>query len=138
MFTNLITPRFYETDAFGHINNTVVNGWFEASRVPVFEIFADGPAITDIRLILARTEVDFVAQIFYGKDVTIRTTVERIGNSSFVVAQEAFQDGKLVSRGKAVQVHFDLRTQKSMPITDSQRAALQAIMDAAPAKGMQS
>lgn len=130
MFENLITPRFYETDAFGHINNTVVNGWFEASRVPVFEIFADGPDITDIRLILARTEVDFVAQIFYGKDVLIRTTIEHIGNSSFVVAQSAFQAEKLVARGKAVQVHFDLRTQRSMPLSISQRAALESIQQA--------
>lgn len=36
MFTLSLTPRFYETDAFGHINNTVITGWFETAREPVF------------------------------------------------------------------------------------------------------
>jgi acyl-CoA thioester hydrolase len=35
MFSVNITPRFYETDAFGHINNTVIAGWFEAGRAPI-------------------------------------------------------------------------------------------------------
>ena len=32
MFELTVTPRFYETDAFGHVNNTVVTGWFETGR----------------------------------------------------------------------------------------------------------
>ena len=36
MVTAVVTPRFYETDAFGHINNTVITGWFETAREPIF------------------------------------------------------------------------------------------------------
>ncbi len=36
MFTATFSPRFYETDAFGHVNNTVVTGWFETAREPIF------------------------------------------------------------------------------------------------------
>jgi acyl-CoA thioester hydrolase len=39
MFRMTVTPRFYETDALGHINNTVMAGWFEAAREPVFRFF---------------------------------------------------------------------------------------------------
>ncbi len=126
MYELTVTPRFYETDAFGHVNNTVVTGWFETGRSPLFQLFAAGqqnPA--ELPLILARVEVDFVGQIYYGSDVLIRTGIERIGNSSFVVAQQAWQNDKLVARGKAVQVYFEHDKQASSPIPERFRAELE-------------
>ena len=126
MYELTVTPRFYETDAFGHVNNTVVTGWFETGRSPLFQLFSAGqqnPA--ELPLILARVEVDFVGQIYYGSDVLIRTGIERIGNSSFVVAQQAWQNDKLVARGKAVQVYFEHDKQASSPIPECFRAELE-------------
>lgn len=125
MFTASFTPRFYETDAFGHINNTVVAGWFETSREPIFRIFTAGPEPTAIGLILARIEIDFVAQLYYGQPVETRTWIERIGNASFVVLHEAWQNGVCAARGKAVQVSFDPAAQKSQALSAAQRAALE-------------
>ncbi len=34
-----ITPRFSDTDALGHINNTNVPVWFEGTRDPLFRLF---------------------------------------------------------------------------------------------------
>jgi acyl-CoA thioester hydrolase len=124
MFTLTITPRFYETDAFGHINNTVISGWFESAREPIFRIFSPDLDIGNMSLILARVEIDFVAQTHYGKPVELRTGIERIGHSSFVVAQEAWQDGQCVARGKAVQVYFDFASQKSDVLPEQIRAQL--------------
>lgn len=124
MFTASFTPRFYETDAFGHINNTVVAGWFETSREPIFRIFTTGPDPKAIGLILARIEIDFVAQLYYGQPVETRTWIERIGTSSFVVIHEAWQNGVCAARGKAVQVSFDSGAQKSQALSAAQRAAL--------------
>lgn len=123
----VITPRFYETDAFGHINNTVVAGWFETGRAAVFELFADPDRPAVMPLILARIEVDFVGQIYYGADVEIRTRVGDLGNSSFEVLQEAWQKETLVARGRAVQVHFDHATQRSAPLPDDKRKLLEAL-----------
>ncbi|MCJ8299448.1 MAG: hypothetical protein MJK13_11020 [Pseudomonadales bacterium] len=53
MFTNTISPRFLETDALGHINNTVLPMWFEASRDPVFKIFSPELDVNNWKLILA-------------------------------------------------------------------------------------
>jgi len=142
MFTLSITPRFYETDAFGHINNTVITGWFETAREPVFRLFNPSMEIKNLPLILARVEVDFVAQIYYGADMLnpcfdfdisavidlsneIKTWIEHIGNSSFIVAHEAWQNDHCVARGKAVQVYFDFSTQKSGRIPDRFRTQLQ-------------
>ena len=127
MFEMTLQPRFYETDAFGHINNTTVSGWFETGREPLFALFRPDPAHpARLDLILARTEIDFIAQLHYGADVLIRTGIARIGNSSFVVAQEAWQHGVLAARGKAVQVCFDHQRQASMPLSDRHRAQLAA------------
>ncbi len=133
MYELTVTPRFYETDAFGHVNNTVVTGWFETGRSPLFELFADGlDKPSELPLILARVEVDFVGQIYYGSDVLIRTGIERIGNSSFVVAQQAWQKGQLVARGKAVQVYFEHDKQASAPIPVRFRAELERNLGALP------
>lgn len=120
-----ITPRFYETDALGHINNTVINGWFETGRTPLFQIFNPEMNLGTWNLILARVEIDYVAQTHYGTDVEIRSWIERIGNSSFVVAQEAWQNDACVAKGKAVQVFFNYSTQKTEPIPDILRKELE-------------
>lgn len=124
MFKKTISPRFYETDAFGHINNIVVAGWFEAGREDIFKIFTPELDTQALPLILARIEVDFVAQIYYGKPVEVRTWVEKLGNSSVVVIQEALQSGAVVARGRAVQVYFNHQTQKSESLPEPFRQLL--------------
>lgn len=133
MFEMTVTPRFYETDAFGHVNNTVVTGWFETARSPLFELFGFAPNEPgSLPLILARVEVDFVAQIYYGTDVQLKTAIERIGNRSFVVVHQAWQNGNLVAKGKAVQVYFEHDKQQSGPVPDAMREVLAQHIDALP------
>ncbi|MFN3714510.1 MAG: acyl-CoA thioesterase [Alcanivoracaceae bacterium] len=124
MFELILAPRFYETDAFGHINNTTVAGWFETGRAPLFQMFSTGSDAASLPLILARIEIDFVTQLYYGADVLLRTGIGDIGNSSFVVLQQAWQNGVLAARGRAVQVYFDHQKQASQPLTESLRGQL--------------
>jgi acyl-CoA thioester hydrolase len=130
MFSMNVVPRFYETDALGHINNTVLSSWFEAGREPVFRIFNPALNLGEWNLILARVEIDYVAQTHYGRNVEVRTWIEKIGNSSFVVAQEAWQDGACTARGKAVQVFFNYATQKSEPLPAEFRRQLEQHLQA--------
>lgn len=132
MFSATVKPRFYETDAFRHVNNIVVAGWFETAREPIFNIFNDGGEAYELPLILAKIEINYVAQIYYGHEVTLKTAIEHVGNSSFIVRHEAWQQGKLVATGTAVQVHFDHNTQKSQPLSDSLRAELTAHLASDP------
>ena len=128
MFKTTVAPRFYETDAFGHINNTVVAGWFETAREPLFRLFCPDMDIRNMNLILARIEVDFVAQIYYGNEVTLLTGIEKIGNASFVVHHEAWQQQACVARGKAVQVYFNHASQKSEPLPAQLRRELEKLL----------
>jgi len=58
----------------------------------------------------------------------VKTGIEKVGNSSFVVIQEAWQNHVLVAKGKAVQVYFDFKTQKSDRIPDVYRARLESLI----------
>ena len=113
MFSMIIEPRFSETDALGHINNTVLPVWFEQARTPIFKIFTPSLAIDQWELILAKIDVSFLKQMFYGKDIEVRTFIQSIGNSSFVVYHEAWQESLKVAEGTAVIVNFDHDSQKS-------------------------
>ena len=39
MYTEIINPRFNESDAFGHINNSVYTIWFDLCRQPIVKLF---------------------------------------------------------------------------------------------------
>jgi acyl-CoA thioester hydrolase len=124
MFTESITPRFGDSDGLRHVNNTVIPGWFEQARNPIYRIFSPEFAFEGWNLILARYEIDFVRPLLINGEVTIRTWISRVGNSSFEVGQEAVQNGLLCTRGKTVLVHYDFSAARPVPIPVAIRGLL--------------
>ena len=120
----LITPRFSETDALGHISNTTLPVWFEAGREGLFRRLHPSLSPEGWPMILARYEVDLKRQLFLGTPVAVRTGIEHLGNSSLRVYQEAGQDGQLAATGRTVLVHFDYAAQRPKPIGEAMRAQL--------------
>lgn len=125
MFNEQYTVRFYETDALGHVSNTVLVGWFEAARIPIFKLFVPDLNLQNWPLIVANYSVDFVKQIYLQSPVQIKTWISRIGNSSFEAYQECWQLGELKAKGKTTMVHFDYTAKKSQPIPEKVRYILQ-------------
>jgi acyl-CoA thioester hydrolase len=125
MYTLVVTPRFSDIDGLGHVNNTVIPNWFEQARNQIYRYFNPEFSFKTWNLILARFEIDFVAQLFYDNDAEIRTWISKIGHSSFEVYQEAWQNNRLCAKGKTVLVHFDFKTQKSAKIPDQLRKQLE-------------
>lgn len=126
MWQEVITPRFSDTDALGHINNTVFAVWFEGARLPVFKIFTPELNLQHWPLIVASVKLDYHAQTQYGSEVELRTFISRIGGSSFDVYQEAWQGGIKTVSGTAVMVQFDYTSNKAVAISTAQRAQLSA------------
>ncbi|MDX1733532.1 MAG: thioesterase family protein [Halioglobus sp.] len=125
-FSVTITPRFYETDAMGHINNATLAAWFEVARVRFVEQLAgeDGPVGRS--WILASVHIDFAAETLYGADVEVRIVDARIGNSSFTLSCEMRQQGRLTVKGIAVLVHIDVDSKRPQRIPDVVRERLAA------------
>ncbi|MFT4654230.1 MAG: acyl-CoA thioester hydrolase [Kangiellaceae bacterium] len=125
MFNEQYTVRFYETDALGHVSNTVLVGWFEAARIPIFKLFVPDLNLQNWPLIVANYNVDFVKQIYLQSPVQVKTWISRIGSSSFEVYQECWQLSELKAKGKTTMVHFDYTVKKSQAIPDKVRHVLQ-------------
>lgn len=126
MFTEEFNVRFYETDALAHVSNTVLVGWFESGREPIFKLFTPELDLQNWPLILASYKVDFLEQIFYGQKVQVRTYISRIGTSSFDVYQELWQKQKKCATGTTTLVHFDFQTKQAVAINETVKASLLA------------
>lgn len=124
MWQDIITPRFSDTDALGHINNTVFAVWFEGARRDVFRVFTPELNLQHWPLIVASVKLDYHAQTHYHAEVELRSYISRIGGSSFDVYQEAWQHGVKTVSGTAVMVQFDYVTNKAMAISPAQRQQL--------------
>ena len=127
MFKIKVTPRFGDTDALRHINNNVLGDWFELGRNDLFKFFTPDLQLSDEtwKLIMVRMEIDFLGQIFFGEDVEIRTYITHIGNTSFTIGHEAWQNDELKSKGKNVVVHYNFIEQTKIPIPNNIREKLE-------------
>jgi acyl-CoA thioester hydrolase len=117
-FSISLTVRFSETDAFGHLNNTVPFTYFEDARIAFlsslgFEISLDQPTI----LVVADLQCDFIKQVFFNEKITLYTTVNNVGNTSFDIHYMAKNDQEqicFVGRGKLVLINK--KTGKPTPL----------------------
>ncbi len=126
MFRTRIHPRFCDTDALGHIGNTVVPVWLLEGREPLLKLLVPDLDFSQSSMVVVRTEIDFLGEMHFGADVEITTGVEKVGNSSLTVLQDVYQKEGLRCRSRTVLVNFDTRTRKSQPISAAVRAALEA------------
>lgn len=126
MFTYDIQPRFLETDALGHINNNTYGVWFEAARDDIFKIFIPNLNPKEWNLIVAHTSFDFLSEVHYGKEVVVKTAIEKIGNSSFTIIHAIYQDGRLCTTGKCIMIYFDHNEKKSISIPNDKKEILES------------
>jgi len=124
MFKEKIMPRFTETDALGHINNTVLPVWFEATRTPIFRFFTPDLDPKQWKLIIAKIEVEFQGELFYGQEVEIKTAIRKIGNSSFVIEQSAWQHDEQCALGKTIVVRYDFDNKKAQVLSEQEKNML--------------
>ncbi|MDQ0256464.1 acyl-CoA thioester hydrolase [Evansella vedderi] len=106
-----VTVRFSETDAFGHLNNTVSFVYFEQARINFFkeiglaeEWFSrKGKTIP----VTADLQCDYLHQIYFDEELRIFVKVGKIGNTS-VDLHYMIQNKKgeicITGRGRMVQI----------------------------------
>ena len=124
MYKMEIYPRFKDTDALGHVNNASFITWIEEARTPIFKVFNPELSVEKWNLIIARVEMDFLAQCYYGKKVVVDSCLEKIGTSSLTICHDLFQEKLKIARGKSIMVYFDYNKNKSLPIPESMKETL--------------
>ncbi len=125
MQTVAIQPRFSETDAMGHINNTSIAVWFETARVEYLMRIGERLQQWSPTWVLASLQLDYLRECHFGHEVSVEVSVTKIGNASLTLSCRMYQGGELKVVGNCVLVHFDAMTRKSAPLPDALRALLE-------------
>jgi acyl-CoA thioester hydrolase len=131
-FTHTTAVRFADTDMMGHVNNAKFATYLESARVAFFaDVMRD--RVGQSGLILARSEVDFVAPIRFGAgDVVTTVKVAGVGTKSFRLGHVMEQDGRVVARAAVVLVAYDYAANASRPLSEEERGLLVAKVGTGP------
>lgn len=122
-FVHRETVRFRDLDGMGHVNNAVFSTYLEQARLAWFGQDEETP-LRDV--ILARTEIDFRAQVGEGEIVDIGVRPVRVGTKSFELEYELRADGRLVAEAKSILVGYDYARGESVPVPDRWKRRLTA------------
>lgn len=124
-----LKPRFSETDAIGHINNTSIAVWFETARLEFLtDVFIE-EGDEQPNWFMATQTIDYLGENFFGIEVRMDLAVTHIGNTSFTVGCKMYQNDKQTIRASAVLVHVDRATKKPTRIPDWMREVLGKELD---------
>jgi acyl-CoA thioester hydrolase len=124
-----IEIRWRDVDAYEHVNNAVYATYLEECRDEWLErALAGAGDIWDF--VLARVAIDFRRELRLEDDwVVVSCRVERIGTASLTLHEEIrARDGSLSAESEAVLVARDRATGRSRPLTDGERASLEAAL----------
>ena len=81
--------QYYETDKMGFVHHSNYIRWFEEARSNFFEKIGAPYAVTESMGIISpvlSVSCDYKKSCFYGEDIIIQTTLEKMGNVKFFVS----------------------------------------------------
>ena len=114
------TVTFGELDALKHVNNVVYFTYFENARIAYFFEAMGTNSLQELSLILAEATCSYKTPAHFGEKLVIGTGVTRLGNKSFDLHHRIeTEDGRLVAIGKTIQVFFDYKTGKTIPLPEN-------------------
>lgn len=74
---------------------------------------------------MAHSSFDFLKEVFWGKEVIVKTAITKLGNSSIELSHAVYQDNKLCTTGKCILIHYNFDTKVSVRIPDNIRTQLE-------------
>lgn len=98
-----IQTRFQDLDVLGHINNVAMAALFESGRVR-FNRAMGLAGWSGHRWLVARVEINYLAEGFFPDDVEIATGIGEIGTRSWQILSAAFQKGECIATCDVVLV----------------------------------
>jgi acyl-CoA thioester hydrolase len=120
-------PRFFETDALGHVSNVFYAAYIESARLNFFNSLADPdrePPNFGFMHNAAEITLRFLRPCFYDESLEVRTRVANLGRSSAIlehaITSEGGDDIRTIARVAIVCVKHE----RSAPWTEAQRAIL--------------
>lgn len=122
--------RFSDLDAMGHVNNARYLTFYEEGRAYwCRDCLGMEAGSVEYPVIVARTEVDYLLPIPFGRSVRVFTRCARIGTKSITVEGCISLDEEgheMASRYKCILVFFDYDKGQAHPIPDAAKQAILA------------
>ena len=121
--------RFRDTDAMGHVNNAVYLTYLEVGRQAYWQRFSAASDYAHVPFVMAHANIDFRAEARVGEVMRVFLRTHWVSRSSFGMEYEIRErdSGRLVVTASTVQVTYDYRARRSMPVPDSLRHELERI-----------
>lgn len=116
--------RYRDTDRQGHINNAVFGTYFETGRVELLYQDSKGILSPGHSFVVAKTTIEFLAEIHWPGTIDIGLGILRIGNSSLIIGSNLYQHGVLVSTSETVVVQVNNTSKTSVPLSDLSKQQL--------------
>jgi len=115
-------------DAYGHVNNAVYLNYLEECRDAWVDGVLGPVAESTWDFVLARVAIDFRTELTQADgEVLVRCRLDSFGQASIRVREEIVTAGGAISaEAESVIVPRDPTTGRSRPLTDEERAALEA------------
>jgi len=109
------SPRITEVNSGNHIGNLSILAWFEDARSFITNLFqSNEESITKTNSVIVNIDANFIAEVHYGNNVQISSSIVRLGKKSCSIYQEAKQQGVLVASIKVTLVNFDMIQRQSI------------------------
>src|SRR5688500_15094851 len=104
--------RFADLDPLGHCNHAVISGFFESTRVALFEaavhqLGEHGRALSMVRLV-----IDFRRELLYEPRVRIDARVIKLRRTCVTLGGAVFDGGQCAATAEVVGVLIDLGTRR--------------------------
>lgn len=122
------TVRFSDQDSVGHVNNVAIATYVETGRLWFAHHVVGPDKAPGERFILARLEVDYLAESSWPGEVRIGCRILRLGNKSYTVGNGVFKDGRCIALGRSVIAHQ--QDGRGAPIVGTMRAKLEELLGA--------
>ena len=124
MFWREENIRWGDQDAMGHVNNVQFARYIEASRIPFLRNLVIENSGESAHFILARLEVDYLAEMRFPGRVLIGTNVADVGKTSVTLSHGLFKDDLCTGKGKSIVVHIDPKNRRPRAISNQLRAQI--------------
>lgn len=130
-----IPVRFRDVDGMGHVNNAVFSTYLETARIEYWQrLFPGEVELAKVEMILARAEIDFRGQIRFPGTVRVSARCPRIGTKSFDLVYRVVcaAGGDLFAEARTVQVAYDYRAGRTVPVSDDLRRRIERLEGGPP------
>ena len=121
-FMHTVTTRFADVDPNQHLNNVALAAMMEDARVRFNQAIGLNVRIGERRAMVASVAMEYLAQGHFPEAVAVHCGIERVGRTSWSIAQLLTQDGRTVAFARSVIVA--IADDRPAPVPDDTRELL--------------